>query len=473
MRNIVTALLAASLAAGPAAAQVATGTIGPLRPDQQRFRDLYEELVETNTTLSAGSCTQAAEQLAARLEAAGMAAENVHVLTVPDKPKEGSLVAIYPGTSATAKPILLLGHIDVVEANRADWQRDPFTLVEENGYFYARGSADDKAMSAVWADTLVRFAEEGYRPERTVKLALTCGEETDTAFNGADWLAKNQRELIDAEFALNEGGGGETDGEGHLVAQTVQVGEKIYQDYIVSVTNPGGHSSMPVPDNAIYRTSAALAKIGAHEFPLQFNDTTRAMFAHARVLRPGEVGEAAARLAANPNDAAAEAIVNRDRWLHSLLRTTCVATMVDGGHARNALPQRVEANVNCRIFPGGTPAQVQATLTELIGDPDIEIRMARTDKPLAISPALDPAIIGPMERLSQKYWPGVPVFPAMSTGATDGLYLSAVGIPVYGVAGIWWDPDGNGAHGLDERIEARSLYVGRDYLYELVKDYAG
>jgi acetylornithine deacetylase/succinyl-diaminopimelate desuccinylase-like protein len=472
MRTAIAALVLTALAV-PAAAQVATGTIGPLRPDQQRFRDLYEELVETNTTLSAGSCTQAAEQLAARLKAAGMAAANVHVLTVPDKPKEGSLVADYPGTSATAKPILLLGHIDVVEANRADWQRDPFTLVEENGYFYARGSADDKAMSAVWADTLIRFAEEGYRPERTVKLALTCGEETDTAFNGADWLAKNRRELIDAEFALNEGGGGETDGAGHLVAQTVQVGEKIYQDYIVSVTNPGGHSSMPVPDNAIYRMSAALAKIGAHEFPLQFNDTTRAMFAHARVLRPGEVGEAAARLAANPNDAAAEAIANRDRMIHSLLRTTCVATMVDGGHARNALPQRVEANVNCRIFPGGTPAQVQATLTELIGDPGIEIRMARTDKPLAISPALDPAIIGPMERLSQKYFPGVPVFPAMSTGATDGLYLSAVGIPVYGVAGIWWDPDGNGAHGLDERIEARSLYVGRDYLYDLVKAYAG
>ena len=214
MRNIVTALLAVSLAAGPAAAQVATGTIGPLRPDQQRFRDLYEELVETNTTLSAGSCTQAAEQLAARLKAAGMAAENVQVLT-DARQAEGRLAGRgLPGHLETAKPILLLGHIDVVEANRADWQRDPFTLVEENGYFYARGSADDKAMSAVWADTLVRFAEEGYRPERTVKLALTCGEETDTAFNGADWLAKNQRELIDAEFALNEGGGGETDGEG-------------------------------------------------------------------------------------------------------------------------------------------------------------------------------------------------------------------------------------------------------------------
>jgi acetylornithine deacetylase/succinyl-diaminopimelate desuccinylase-like protein len=472
MRAAVTAILLAALAA-PSAAQVATGTMGPLRPDQQRFRALYEELVETNTTLSAGSCTEAAEKLAARLKAAGLPAENVQVLTVPEKPKEGSLVAIYPGTSSSARPILLLGHIDVVEANRADWQRDPFTLVEENGYFYARGTADMKAMSAVWADTLIRFAEEGYRPQRTVKLALTCGEESDLAFNGADWLAKNRRDLIDAEFALNEGGGGETDGAGHLVAQTIQVGEKIYQDFVLSTTNPGGHSSMPVPDNAIYRMSAALAKIGAHEFPTQFNQTTRAMFAKATVLRPGEIGEAAARLAANPGDTAAEAVVNRDRWMHSLLRTTCVATMVDGGHAKNALPQRVEANVNCRIFPGTTPAEIQAKLVEVIGDPAIEIRPARTDKPLAQIPPLDPAVIGPMERLSEKYFPGVPVFPAMSTGATDGLYLSAVGIPTYGVAGIWGDPDGNGAHGLDERIEVRAVYLGRDYLYDLVKAYAG
>jgi acetylornithine deacetylase/succinyl-diaminopimelate desuccinylase-like protein len=472
VHRVAAAILVAALAA-PAAAQVATGAMGPLRPDQQRFRALYEELVETNTTLSAGSCTEAAEKLAVRLRAAGLAPANVQVLTVPEKPRQGSLVAIYPGTSNSAKPILLLGHIDVVEANRADWQRDPFTLVEENGYFYARGAADDKAMSAVFADMLIRFAEEGYRPQRTVKLALTCGEESDTAFNGADWLAKNRRELIDAQFALNEGGGGETDGEGHLVAQTIQVGEKVYQDFVLTVTNPGGHSSMPVPDNAIYRMAAALMKIGAHEFPLQFNDTTRAMFAKATVLRPGEIGEAAARLAADPSDAAAETVINRDRWLHSLLRTTCVATLVDGGHAKNALPQRVEANVNCRIFPGTTPAQVQATLAEVIGDPGIAIRPARTDKPLALSPPLDPAVIEPMERLAQKYFPGVPVIPAMSTGATDGLYLSAVGIPTYGVAGIWGDPDGNGAHGLDERMEVRSLFVGRDYLYDLVKAYAG
>lgn len=472
MRVAVTAIVLAALAA-PAAGQVPTGTMGPLRPDQQRFRGLYEELVETNTTLSAGSCTQAAEQMATRLRAAGLAAENVQVLTVPDHPKEGSLVAVYPGTSRTAKPILLLGHIDVVEANRADWQRDPFTLVEENGYFYARGSADDKSMSAIWADMLIRFAEEGYRPERTVKIALTCGEETDTAFNGANWLAQNRRELIDAEFALNEGGGGDTDGKGNLLVQSIQVGEKIYQDYKLVATNPGGHSSGPVRENAIYDMSDALVRIREHEFPTEFTDTTRVFFAKAGTIRQDELGPAMVRLAANPNDTAAEAIVNTDKFFHSMLRTTCVATLIDGGHAPNALPQRVEANVNCRIFPGHTPAEVQADLARIIANPAITIEMARKDKPLAIPPALDPAIVGPMERLSERYWPGVPVIPGMSTGATDGLYLSAVGIPTYGVPGIWGDPDGNGTHGLDERIEVRSLYLGRDYLYDLVKEYAG
>ena len=473
MNAALAAIALGAIAVEPAAAQVATGTMGPLRPDQQRFRDLYEELVETNTTLSAGSCTEAAEKLAVRLRAAGLAPENVQVLTVPEKPKEGSLVAVYPGTSRSAKPILLLGHIDVVEANRADWERDPFTLVEENGYFYARGSADDKAMSAVWADMLVRFAGEGYKPKRTVKLALTCGEETDTAFNGASWLAQNRRELIDAAFALNEGGGGDTDGKGHLTSQSIQVGEKIYQDYRLVATNPGGHSSGPVRENAIYAMSDALVRIREHEFPTEFTDTTRVFFARAGALRSDELGTAMQRLAADPGDAAAEAIVNTDRFFHSMLRTTCVATMIDGGHARNALPQRVEANVNCRIFPGHTPLEIKGELERIIASPGIAIALARDDKPLAQSPPLDPAVIGPMERLSQRYWPGVPVIPAMSTGATDGLYLSAVGIPTYGVAGIWGDPDGNGTHGLNERMEVRSLYVGRDYLYDLVKDYAG
>lgn len=469
MKAIWMALAVGALIAGPVAAQVPTGKMGPLRPDQQRFFELYKELVETDTSVTTGSCTQAAGQIAARLKAAGFADDQITLFSVPEHPKEGGLVAVYPGTSSTLKPILLLAHIDVVAAKRADWVRDPYTLVEENGYYYARGVADDKMMAAAWADTLIRFKQAGYKPARTVKIALTCGEETDTAFNGAQYLANHKRDLIDAAFALNEGGGGDTDGKGHLVAQSIQVGEKTYQDYKLVATNPGGHSSQPVRDNAIYAMSEALLKVGGHEFPTEFNDTTRAFFARAGAARKDELGAAMVALAKDPGDARAEAIVNTDKGFHSMLRTTCVATMINGGHAVNALPQRVEANVNCRIFPGHTPAEIKDALAGIIGNPAISIDLARKDKPLAKSPALDPAIIGPMETLSAKYFPGVPVIPSMSTGATDGLYMSAVGIPTYGVPGMWGDPDGNGAHGLNERLEVRSVYVGRDYLFDLVK----
>ncbi len=464
MRTILTALLATSLLGGTAAAQD-----GAIRADQAEFRALYKELVETNTTLSAGSCTLAAERMAARLKAAGMTDDQVKVMFTSDHPKEGSLVATYPGTSKKLKPMLLLAHIDVVEANRADWTRDPFTLIEENGYFYARGAADDKSQAAIWTDTLVRFAKSGYKPKRTIKLALTCGEETSGAFNGAEWLANNQRELIDAAFALNEGGGGRSDGKGNLLVQTIQVGEKAYQDFTLTTTNPGGHSSQPVPDNAIYVMADAIAKIRDYRFPLEFNDTTRAFFAKAGAQRGGEVGAAMQALVKNPADSTAEAIVNKDKMLHSMLRTTCVATLVDGGHALNALPQTVTANVNCRMFPGRTAEETQAALERAIGNPKVTVEQRVKGKPIAKAPPMDPAIIGPMEQLVAKHFPGVPVIPNMATGATDALYLAAVGIPTYGVPGAWGDPDGNGAHGLNERIGVKSLYAGRDYLFDLVK----
>ena len=469
MKSKLLAFAVAVLVSAPAAAQVPTGKMGALRPDQQQFFALYKELVETDTTVTDGDCTRAAAQIAARLKAAGFADDRITLFSVAEHPKEGGIVAVYPGTSTTLAPMLLLAHIDVVAAKRADWERDPFKLVEENGYYYARGIADDKMMAATWADTLIRFQQSGYKPGRTVKMALTCGEETDTAFNGAQYLANNKHELIDAAFALNEGGGGDTDGKGRLIAQSIQVGEKIYQDYKLVATNPGGHSSQPVRDNAIYAMSGALLKIREHEFPAEFNDTTRAFFSRAGAARKDAMGAAMVALANDPGDASASAVVNTDKGFHSMLRTTCVATLIDGGHAPNALPQRVEANVNCRIFPGHTPAEVKDALAGIIGNPEISIEPARKDKPLAKSPPLDPAIIGPMETLSAKYFPGVPVIPSMSTGATDGLYLSAVGIPTYGVPGAWGDPDGNGAHGLNERLEVRSVYVGRDYLFDLVK----
>lgn len=464
MRTILSALLTTSLLAGTAAAQD-----GMIRPDQAEFRGLYKELVETNTTLSAGNCTLAAERMAARLKAAGMQDEQLKVLFTSDHPKEGSLVATYPGTSKKLKPMLLLAHIDVVEANRADWTRDPFTLIEENGYFYARGAADDKSQAAIWTDTLVRFAKSGYKPKRTIKMALTCGEETSGAFNGAEWLANNQRDLIDAAFALNEGGGGRSDGKGNLLVQTIQIGEKAYQDFTLTTTNPGGHSSQPVPDNAIYVMADAIAKIRDYRFPVEFNDTTRAFFTKAGVQRGGETGAAMQALVTNPADSAAEAIVNKDKMLHSMLRTTCVATLVDGGHALNALPQTVTANVNCRMFPGRTAEETQAALERAIGNPKVKVEQRVKGKPIAKAPPMDPAIIGPMEQLVAKHFPGVPVIPNMATGATDALYLAAVGIPTYGVPGAWGDPDGNGAHGLNERIGVKSLYAGRDYLFDLVK----
>ena len=453
------------LAALPVTAQV--------RPDQAQFRDLYKELVETNTTLSSGSCTLAAERMAARLKAGGFTDDQITLFSTPDHPKEGGLVAVYPGTSKTAKPILLLAHIDVVEAKRADWERDPFTLVEENGNFYARGTSDDKAMAAIWTDTLIRFRQSGYKPKRTVKLALTCGEETTYAFNGAQWLANNRRELIDAEFALNEGGGGSTDGHGKLLNQEMQVGEKAVINFRLETRNAGGHSSIPIPDNAIYELADAIVKVRGYEFPLEMNDTTRAYFAKAGPARGDALGKAMAALAANPADKAAEAIVNTDRTAHSQLRTTCVATLLEGGHANNALPQRAAANINCRMFPGRTVEETQAALAAAIDDPKVTITPVPPIRPVAKSPPLDPRIMGPAEKLVQEYFPGVPVIPSMSTGATDGIFLEAVGIPTYGVPGPWGDPDGNGVHGLNERIEVKSLYVGRDYLFDLVKAYAG
>jgi len=444
----------------------------PLRPDQVAFLALYKELVETNTTLSAGSCTLAAERMAVHLKAAGYTDTDVTLFSVPEHPKEGGLVAILNGTSKTARPILLLGHLDVVEAKREDWTRDPFSLIEENGYFYARGASDMKAMDATWVDALMRFKQSGYHPRRTIKLALTCGEETTYAFNGAEWLAKNRPELIAAAFALNEGGGGRTDGHGRLVVESIQVGEKAVQNYRLETINAGGHSSIPVRDNAIYELADALAKVRDYEFPLKLSDTTRAFFAKAGAARGDELGHAMVALSQNPDDAAAEAVVSKDRSYHSMLRTTCVATLVEGGHANNALPQRAAANVNCRIFPGETVEGTQAVLKTVIGDPGVTVTLVPPVRPIAVPPPLDAAIIGPAEKLVARYFPGVPLVPTMSTGATDGIFLEAIGIPVYGAPGGWGDPDGNGVHGLNERRSIRSVFVGRDFLTDLVKVYA-
>jgi acetylornithine deacetylase/succinyl-diaminopimelate desuccinylase-like protein len=444
----------------------------PLRADQTTFLALYKELVQTNTTYSSGSCTLLAERIAAHLRAAGFEDKDITLFSVPEHPREGGVVAVLAGTSKSAKPMLLLGHLDVVEAKREDWTRDPFTLIEENGYFYGRGTADMKALDATWIDALVRFKQSAYHPKRTIKMALTCGEETTYAFNGAAWLAKNKPELIAAAFALNEGGGGRTDGHGKLVLEAIQVGEKAAQNYRLETTNAGGHSSIPVRDNAIYELADALAKVRDHEFPVKFTDTTRAFLAKAGAARNDELGRAMVALSKDPNDHAAEAIVSKDRSYHSMLRTTCVATLLDGGHANNALPQRATANVNCRIFPGESVEETRAALVSAIADPGVSVTPVPPVRPLAVPPPLDPKIVGPAEKMVAKYFPGVPLVPTMSTGATDGIFLEAIGIPVYGVPGGWGDPDGNGVHGLNERRSVRAVFVGRDFLTDLIKVYA-
>jgi len=466
LKTAATVLLCAL--AGTAQPQVSQS----LRPDQAAFRELFRELVETNTTLSSGSCTLAAERMAARLKAAGFADTQLTLFATPEHPKEGGLVAVYPGTSTTMRPLLLIAHIDVVEARREDWERDPFTLIEDDGYFYARGVADTKAMAAVWVDALIRFKQQGYVPRRTIKVGLTCGEETNGAFNGIEWLAANRRELIDAAFALNEGGGGDTDGKGKVIGQSVQVGEKTFANFRVETRNPGGHSSTPVRDNAIYQLSRALLKLDEHEFPLEMTDTTRRYFAEAGAARSDDIGKAMVALAANPRDRKAEASVNKDRFLHSNLRTTCVATLLDAGHAANALPQRAGANVNCRIFPGHSIEDIRRELAAVIEDPGVTITALPPVRPSPPAPSLDSAIVGPMQTLAAKYWPGIPVIPAMANGYTDATFLGAAGIPTYGIPGMWSDPDGNGVHGLNERIEVRSVYVGRDYMFDLIKAYA-
>ena len=470
MKRSILALAALALTAPPVAALAQSPAP---RPDQVAFRALYKELVETNTELSSGDCTLAASRMEARLKAAGYPDTDLHPFQAEGHPKEGGLVAVLRGSDPKAKAILLLAHIDVVEAKREDWARDPFTLVEENGYFYARGSSDDKASASIWTDTLVRLKQEGFKPRRDIKMALTCGEETSGAFNGAEYLATHERDLIDAAFALNEGAGGRLDASGKAIALNIEAGEKFPQDYRLEVTNPGGHSSRPSKDNAIYHLAFALTRISQYDFPLEFTDASKAYLVSMGPIVGGDMGAAMTALAKDPTDAKAAAVVETDPGYNGMLHTTCVATMLDAGHATNALPQRARANINCRIFPGTTAEAVRDTLAGLAADPQVKVTMmgARSQVTKA-PPPLTPQIMGPIEKVAGQIWPGVPIIPVLTAGATDGAFLSPVGIPTYGVTGIFGDPDGNGVHGLNERIRVSSLYNGRDFLYGIVKLYA-
>jgi acetylornithine deacetylase/succinyl-diaminopimelate desuccinylase-like protein len=461
MRRLAAGLACALALGGPAAAE---------QPGEASFRALYKELVETNTTQSAGSCTLAAERMAARLRAAGFPEADLSLFGLPQFPKDGGLVAVYPGRDPKAGAILLLAHLDVVEAKREDWTRDPFTLVEEGGWFYARGAADDKAQAAIFTDLLIRLRREGVRPRAAVKLALTCGEEGGR-FNGASWLAQNRRDLIDAKFALNEWAGVNLDETGKPVVHAIMVGEKTPATFRLEAVNPGGHSSRPVPDNAIYHVARAVDRISRHAFPVQLNDTTRGYFAELSKVVGGERGAAMKAILADPQDAHARAVLARERNDNAMLGTTCVTTMFEAGHAANALPQRATATVNCRIAQGVSRAEVRDELVRLIDDPAISVS-APTGRDPAVGPALTAEILDPIRKVSAQLWPGVPVVPVIEPAATDGKALTAVGIPTYGVMGLALEPDLGHMHGLNERIGVKAVLDAREFTWRLVRLYA-
>ncbi len=442
-------------------------------PDEEAFRSLYKQLVEINTTRSVGSCTRAAEAMRAHLLAAGIPAADMQILAPADRPKDGALIAVLRGRDRAAKPILLLAHIDVVEAKREDWQRDPFTLVEENGWFYGRGSSDDKAMASVFTDTLIRYRKEGFTPRRDIKLALTCGEETPAIFNSVKWLTQTQPKVLSASFALNEGAGGELGRNDKPVALQIQAGEKVYQDFTLEASDVGGHSSRPNKNNPITRLSAGLVKLGTHNFAIALNQATRGYFEAESRLEPPEIAaDMRAVLKDSRDEAAAERLWAHNPAWNGMLRTTCVVTEISGGHAPNALPQNVRANVNCRILPGVPIPEVQTEMIRVLGDDKISV--APTGEPGFQSPPppLTERIMAPVRKIAGEIWPGVAIVPTMSTGGTDGAYLNAAGVPTYGLSGMFHDAEGSHAHGLNERIRVKSLMDGRRFLYEVVKLYA-
>jgi acetylornithine deacetylase/succinyl-diaminopimelate desuccinylase-like protein len=466
MRGLIPALCAALLFALSPNAHAQSAK-------DRELRAIYEELVEIDTSAATGSCTRAAEAMAARLRAVGFPEADVTIVTPPNAPEDGNLVAIYRASRprAGAGPILLLAHLDVVEARRADWERDPYTLVEEEGFFYGRGATDDKAMAAVFVDLFLRFRRENFRTRRDIKLALTCGEETSDTVNGVQYLLQNHRELVQADFAINEGASGRLDAAGHYVMLELQAGEKIHQVYTLEVTNPGGHSSRPRPDNAIYSLAGGLQRLAAYHFPVELNDTTRAFFQRMSGVVGGDMGEAMRALAANPADQAAAAQVARDAQYNSMMRTTCVATRLDAGHAINALPQRARATLSCRVLQGHTAEEVKADLERVLADPAIRVTIERRREG-SPAPQLTPEIMGPVERAAARLWPRVPVVPTMTTGATDGRFFNSAGIPTYGMSGMFQEAEGNNAHGLNERLRVRSFYEGQRFLERVVRDYA-
>ncbi len=447
--------------------QKATARAAELSPNQLLLREIYKELVEINTTDSVGSTTDAARAMAARLKSAGFADQDVQVLVHPGNARKGNLVARLRGTGAH-KPLLLLAHLDVVEARKADWSDnlDPFKLVERDGYFYGRGTSDDKAMAAIFMANLIRYKQEGFKPDRDIIIALTADEEGGD-YNGPAWLVKEHRDLVDAEFGINEGGGGRYRRDTRLF-NGVQASEKVYQSFLLEVKNKGGHSSLPVKDNAIYHLASGLNRLANFDFPLNLNEVTRSYFARMAAIEKGQSAVDMKALAAGSANPTTVARLASSPYNNALMRTTCVATRLDAGHADNALPQTARATVNCRILPQESATDIERTLVKVLADDQIKVTYIKEPKPSPPSP-LQPQIMQPIERTTQALWPGVPLIPIMGTGATDSLYFRQAGIPMYGVSGLFSDIDDNRAHGKDERLAVKSLDEGQEFLYRLVK----
>jgi len=431
--------------------------------ERTRVRAIYEQLVNTNTSYSTGQTTPAAEAMAKLFLAAGFPEQDVFVGGAA--PHKANLVVRYRGTGAM-RPLLLLAHLDVVEAKREDWSFDPFSFREQDGYFYGRGTGDDKAQAAIWVANLLRYKQEGLRPSRDLILALTADEEGGGPYNGVDWLLKEHRGLIDAELCLNEGGWGEMR-DGKRLVNLVQVGEKHSTSFRLEVRNPGGHSSMPVPENAIYRLAAALTRVAAFEFPFRLNDVTRGYLRTLADQQPEPLATALRR-AADGDAAAQRTVAAASAQWNAVMRTTCVATGLDGGHAENALPQTAGARVNCRILPDETTEEVEAALRRAVADEQVSIAAGNHHDASPMS-ALRPDVIGAVTELTTSFWPGVTALPYMVMGGTDGRMLRIAGIPTYGVQGIFYDASDIRFHGRDERVGVREFYEAQEFLYRLVK----
>jgi acetylornithine deacetylase/succinyl-diaminopimelate desuccinylase-like protein len=456
--------------------------IGPIsaadldEPTRQLARDIFQQLVEINTTDSAGSTTFAAEAMARRLRDVRFPADDVKVVGPNDR--KGNLVVRYRGAgSAGLKPILIIAHLDVVEARREDWTTDPFRFVEKDGYFYGRGTQDMKVSDAILVTDFIRLRREGYPPNRDIILALTADEEGGKS-NGVEWLLKNHRDLIDAEFALNPDAGGVTTVKGKPLNVDVEANEKLYADYELSATNPGGHSSLPVPDNAIYHIADVLARLEHASFPFELNAITRTYFERRAALEPGQIAADMRAILRTPPDQAAIARLSMDARFNSLLHTTCVATRLAAGHANNALPQEARANVNCRILPGHSMEEVRQDLIRIFADPKVTVKyvdnsyrvFGQAPDTKSFPPVLPPQeVMQPLEQVADTMWRGAPVIPEMETGASDSVYTIAAGIPSYGISGVALDQDDVRAHGKDERVRVSSFYDGVEFYYRYLK----